>query len=137
MPTGAYRTPLGPPAPPLEPALEYRRVMAMARSAGVLLFRITASDRVEALLCHMGGPFHERRDDGTWSIPKGEYDADKDPRAPGVSRRCGIGFALAQRLLLNEGARVFAHSYAAYDTTEPWGADRGDRRGAHWAGRRE
>jgi predicted NUDIX family NTP pyrophosphohydrolase len=54
--------------------------MAIARSAGVLLFRITASDRVDVLLGHMGGPFHSHRDDGAWSIPKGEYDADEDPR---------------------------------------------------------
>lgn len=41
----------------------------------------------------------------------------------GVSRRRGIGFAIARRLLADEGARVFAHSYAPYDATEPWGAD--------------
>jgi predicted NUDIX family NTP pyrophosphohydrolase len=52
----------------------------MAHSAGVLLFRITASDRVDVLLGHLGGPFHSHRDDGAWSIPKGEYDADEEPR---------------------------------------------------------
>ncbi|MBV8996744.1 MAG: NUDIX domain-containing protein [Pseudonocardiales bacterium] len=54
--------------------------MAMVHSAGVLLFRVTASERVEVLLGHMGGPFHAHRDDGAWSIPKGEYDADEDSR---------------------------------------------------------
>jgi predicted NUDIX family NTP pyrophosphohydrolase len=54
--------------------------MATARSAGVLLFRVTKSGAVEVLLGHMGGPFHARRDAGAWSIPKGEYDADSDPR---------------------------------------------------------
>jgi 3-oxoacyl-[acyl-carrier protein] reductase len=43
----------------------------------------------------------------------------------GVSRRRGIGFAIAERLLRDEGARLFAHSYAAYDATQPWGADPG------------
>ena len=43
----------------------------------------------------------------------------------GVSRRRGIGFAIAQRLLRDQGARVFAHSYAAYDATQLWGADPG------------
>lgn len=43
----------------------------------------------------------------------------------GVSRRRGIGFAIAQRLLRDHGARVFVHSYAAYDATQPWGADPG------------
>lgn len=42
----------------------------------------------------------------------------------GVSRRNGIGFAIAKRLL-DDGGRVFAHSYAGYDATEPWGADPG------------
>jgi 3-oxoacyl-[acyl-carrier protein] reductase len=42
----------------------------------------------------------------------------------GVSRRRGIGFAVATRLL-RDGARVFAHSYAAYDSTQAWGADPG------------
>lgn len=40
----------------------------------------------------------------------------------GVSRRRGIGFAIVRRLL-REGTRVFAHGYAPYDATEPWGAD--------------
>jgi 3-oxoacyl-[acyl-carrier protein] reductase len=41
----------------------------------------------------------------------------------GLSRRHGIGFAIAERLLREQGARVFAHSYSPYDATEPWGAD--------------
>ncbi len=40
----------------------------------------------------------------------------------GVSRRRGIGFAIARRLLA-DGARVFIHAWARYDATEPWGAD--------------
>ncbi len=42
----------------------------------------------------------------------------------GVSRRQGIGFAIARRLLA-DGARVFAHSWSAYDASEPWGAEPG------------
>ena len=40
----------------------------------------------------------------------------------GVSRRAGIGFAITRRLL-DDGSRVFAQSWSAYDATEPWGAD--------------
>jgi 3-oxoacyl-[acyl-carrier protein] reductase len=40
----------------------------------------------------------------------------------GVSRRQGIGFALARRLL-DDGHRVVAQSWSPYDATEPWGAD--------------
>jgi predicted NUDIX family NTP pyrophosphohydrolase len=47
-------------------------------SAGVLLYRIT-DNGVEVLLVHPGGPFWARKDDGAWSIPKGEYTAPEDP----------------------------------------------------------
>src|SRR4249919_1076774 len=40
----------------------------------------------------------------------------------GASRRGGIGFAIAQRLLA-DGASVFVHSWAAHDAEHPWGAD--------------
>jgi len=33
------------------------------------------------LLVHPGGPFWARKDAGSWSIPKGEYGDDEDPRA--------------------------------------------------------
>jgi 3-oxoacyl-[acyl-carrier protein] reductase len=41
----------------------------------------------------------------------------------GVSRRQGIGFAIARRLLA-DGARVFAHGWRPHDDEMPWGADR-------------
>lgn len=40
----------------------------------------------------------------------------------GVSRRAGIGFAIARRLLA-DGAKVIAHSWSAHDAQQPWGAD--------------
>jgi predicted NUDIX family NTP pyrophosphohydrolase len=50
------------------------------RSAGVLLFRRTASG-IEVLLAHPGGPFWKHKDEGAWSIPKGEYGDQEDPLA--------------------------------------------------------
>lgn len=50
------------------------------RSSGVLLYR-RAGGRVEVLLGHMGGPFWAKKDDGAWSIPKGEHDPDEDGEA--------------------------------------------------------
>ena len=47
-------------------------------SAGVLLYRI-CDGVVEVLIAHPGGPFWARRDDGVWSIPKGEYTDGEDP----------------------------------------------------------
>jgi predicted NUDIX family NTP pyrophosphohydrolase len=47
-------------------------------SAGLLVFRRSGS-RIEVLLVHPGGPFWKNKDDGAWSIPKGEYDSGEDP----------------------------------------------------------
>jgi predicted NUDIX family NTP pyrophosphohydrolase len=49
-----------------------------AHSAGILLHR-TRANRLEVLLVHPGGPFWTRRDEGAWSIPKGEYETSEDP----------------------------------------------------------
>ncbi|MBS9535757.1 NUDIX domain-containing protein [Mycobacterium sp. M1] len=49
-------------------------------SAGLLLYR-GAGAAVEVLIVHPGGPFWARKDDGAWSIPKGEYTGDEDPWA--------------------------------------------------------
>jgi predicted NUDIX family NTP pyrophosphohydrolase len=49
-------------------------------SAGLLLYRIS-DDVVEVLIGHPGGPFWARKDDGAWSVPKGEYTDDEDPWA--------------------------------------------------------
>jgi 3-oxoacyl-[acyl-carrier protein] reductase len=42
----------------------------------------------------------------------------------GVSRRAGIGFAIARRLL-DAGASVFIHGWAPHDAEQPWGAEPG------------
>jgi predicted NUDIX family NTP pyrophosphohydrolase len=47
-------------------------------SAGLLIFR-RRDDRVEVLLVHPGGPFWANKDDGAWSLPKGEYTGPEDP----------------------------------------------------------
>jgi predicted NUDIX family NTP pyrophosphohydrolase len=53
----------------------------MTTSAGLVLFRERADGVLEVLLGHMGGPFWARKDEGAWSIPKGELDAGEDPLA--------------------------------------------------------
>jgi predicted NUDIX family NTP pyrophosphohydrolase len=50
------------------------------RSAGLLLYR-RGTAGVEVLIGHMGGPFWAKRDDGGWSIFKGEYGDGEDPLA--------------------------------------------------------
>ena len=56
-------------------------------SAGVLVYR-TRDGVVEVLIAHPGGPFWTRKDDGAWSIPKGEY-ADGDDAWAAAQREFG------------------------------------------------
>jgi predicted NUDIX family NTP pyrophosphohydrolase len=49
------------------------------RSAGIVLHRVVDGES-QVLLGHMGGPFWARKDDGAWSIPKGEPDGEEDLR---------------------------------------------------------
>lgn len=53
------------------------------RSAGLLLHR-AGPDGLEVLLVHPGGPFWAKKDDGSWSIPKGEHGDDEEPHACAV-----------------------------------------------------
>lgn len=50
----------------------------MRRSAGLLLYRQDEAG-VRVFLVHPGGPYWQKRDDGAWSIPKGEHDEYEDP----------------------------------------------------------
>jgi predicted NUDIX family NTP pyrophosphohydrolase len=52
----------------------------MDRSAGVLLYKLTAGE-LHVLLAHPGGPFWRHRDAGAWSIPKGLIERDEAPEA--------------------------------------------------------
>ncbi len=47
------------------------------QSAGILLYRFSGSV-LEVFLVHPGGPFWAKKDQGVWSIPKGEYAAEDD-----------------------------------------------------------
>jgi predicted NUDIX family NTP pyrophosphohydrolase len=51
--------------------------MTAKKSAGLLLFR-RRSGRVEVLLAHPGGPFWARKDEGAWTVPKGEPEEGED-----------------------------------------------------------
>lgn len=53
----------------------------MARkSAGILMFR-RGPHGIEVLLGHSGGPYWSKKDDGAWSIPKGEFSENEDAQA--------------------------------------------------------
>ena len=52
--------------------------MASKRSAGLILHRRNAAGEIEVLLVHPGGPFWARKDEHSWSIPKGEFAEGED-----------------------------------------------------------
>lgn len=58
--------------------IERLTVAGRKLSAGVLLYRIR-DGVVDVLIAHPGGPFWARKDEGAWSIPKGEYTEEEDP----------------------------------------------------------
>jgi predicted NUDIX family NTP pyrophosphohydrolase len=61
------------------------RKVSSRHSAGLLLYRIDRDGGVEVLLGHPGGPLWAKRDEGYWSVPKGEIETGEDPWA--VARR--------------------------------------------------
>lgn len=52
--------------------------MALKKTAGMLLYRLRGS-ALEVFLIHPGGPFWAKKDEGAWSIPKGEFVEDEEP----------------------------------------------------------
>jgi predicted NUDIX family NTP pyrophosphohydrolase len=48
------------------------------QSAGILLYRRQAK-KLEVFLAHPGGPFWAKKDQGSWSVPKGEYLEGEEP----------------------------------------------------------
>jgi predicted NUDIX family NTP pyrophosphohydrolase len=53
------------------------------QSAGILMYR-GSPPALELLLVHPGGPLWANKDDGAWSLPKGEYVDGEDPLAVAI-----------------------------------------------------
>ena len=49
----------------------------MIASAGVLVYR--RAEKLEVLLAHPGGPLWSHKDEGAWTVPKGELDDGEEP----------------------------------------------------------
>jgi predicted NUDIX family NTP pyrophosphohydrolase len=92
-------------------------------SAGLLVYR--RRDRaVEVLLVHPGGPFWSKRDDGAWSVPKGEPRAGEDWLAAALREmREETGFAPGgpfRRLApVRQPGRKLIHAWAAEADWDP------------------
>lgn len=53
-------------------------------SGGLLLFRFNKAGHTEVLLAHPGGPYFRNKDEGVWSIPKGELEGEEDQLAAAI-----------------------------------------------------
>src|SRR5688572_29409271 len=57
--------------------------MANRKSAGILLYRFNGK-QPEFFLVHPGGPFWANKDEGAWTIPKGEFTDAEPPLAAAI-----------------------------------------------------
>src|SRR5690348_12255827 len=85
-------------------------------SAGLLLYR-RRGNAVQVLLVHPGGPFWAKKDAGSWSIPKGEAQAQEDLLAVAVRElREETGFTVEGPFMalapVKQSAKI-VHAWAA------------------------
>ena len=86
-------------------------------SAGLLVYR-SRSGVIEVLLVHPGGPFWAKRDDGAWSVPKGEHgpmDAPLEVAEREFNEELGVGPPPGEKIALGEirqagGKRVVVYA---------------------------
>jgi predicted NUDIX family NTP pyrophosphohydrolase len=93
------------------------------QSAGVLLYRF-AEGRLEVLLVHPGGPYWARKDEGAWTIPKGEPNEGEDLRTAAEREFAEeTGGAVSGELIALEPVRQpggkIVHAFAARGEFEP------------------
>jgi predicted NUDIX family NTP pyrophosphohydrolase len=80
----------------------------MRKSAGLLVFR-QKNKAIEVFLVHPGGPFWKGKDQGAWSIPKGEFSDGEDP------------LAVAQREFREETGQAISGDFMALKTVQQKG----------------
>lgn len=88
--------------------------MTDKQSAGLLVYR-KIKNIIEVLLAHPGGPYWKNKDEGAWSIPKGELEFDEDPLQAAIREfreETGKGisgdFLELQPVKLHSGKKIFA-----------------------------
>jgi predicted NUDIX family NTP pyrophosphohydrolase len=73
---------------------------------------------VEVLLVHPGGPYWSKKNEGAWTIPKGEYEADEEPLTAAIREfQEETGFKVSEPFLelgsvrQKSGKRVLAWAF--------------------------
>jgi predicted NUDIX family NTP pyrophosphohydrolase len=95
--------------------------MAIKRSAGILLFRRDGNE-AEFLLVHPGGPFWKKKDEGAWSIPKGQIESDEEPQACAI-RELEEELGPAPELDLEQLIELGSIRQRAGKVVEAWAAE--------------
>ena len=90
-------------------------------SGGLLLFNSRAGNLPRMLVAHPGGPFFKNRDDGWWSIPKGEPEQDEEIFAAALrefEEETGMApqgpFIDLGDIVQKNGKRVFAWAFEGH-----------------------
>src|SRR5579871_282475 len=69
------------------------------RSAGLLMYR-RALGIVEVFLVHPGGPYWSKKNEGSWTIPKGEYETGEEPLSAAIREfQEETGFKVSEPLI--------------------------------------
>jgi predicted NUDIX family NTP pyrophosphohydrolase len=72
---------------------------ACKRSAGLVMYRENL-DSVEVFLVHPGGPYWSKKNEGSWTIPKGEFEAGEGALAAAIREfKEETGFAASEPFL--------------------------------------
>ena len=93
------------------------------QSAGLLMFRRRGGG-LEVFLVHPGGPFWAKKDQGAWSVPKGEYEPGEDPIVAArreFAEETGIvpeGEYVALTPLRQSGGKI-VHAFAVQGDCDP------------------
>jgi predicted NUDIX family NTP pyrophosphohydrolase len=84
------------------------------QSAGILLYRKVEGE-LQVFLVHPGGPFFKNKDDGVWSIPKGEFidgeealDAAKREFEEETGQKIDGDFIELKPVTLKSGKKVYS-----------------------------
>jgi len=92
-------------------------------SAGLVMYRIY-DGQLQVLLAHYGGPYFTNKDDGFWSIPKGELETGEDLLETAqreFKEEVGInptGPFIALSPIIQKGAKV-VHAWAFSGDCDP------------------
>jgi predicted NUDIX family NTP pyrophosphohydrolase len=97
------------------------RAVSAKHSAGILLYRLVAG-APEFLLVHPGGPYWAKRDQGAWTIPKGEIEPGEAPRECAL-RELGEELGRAPEVRVEDLVELGSVRQKAGKLVEAWAAE--------------